>query len=103
MSYQLILTASERQAIDWVGHRYGHGDALYKLLWLESEATPINDDYEPSLDLWDGWCDTCPIMFTIPEYAAWQIREIGEECEYRWDCFAYELTNKLNHFCDSIV
>lgn len=99
MSYQLILTASERQAIDWVGHRYSHGNKLYKLLWLKSDANFVG----LSLELNDGWCDLCPIMFTIPEHIAWQIKKIGKECEFRWDCFADELKAKLNHFCDSIV
>jgi len=99
MCYQLTLTADERKAIDWIGYRYGHGNALYKLLWIECEANPIG----PSLDLYDGWCDICPIMFTIPEHVAWQIRQIGEECEFRWDCFSQELAAKLSYFCDSIV
>lgn len=91
--YHLTLTSNERKALDWVGGRYAHGHDLYKLLWVESTATPDDAD-------WDADCD---IAFAIPEHIAWRINEIGEECEHRWDCFSPDLAVKLNSLCESIV
>jgi hypothetical protein len=91
--YQLILTAGERKAIDWIGNRYGHGTDLYKLLWSKCNSAPADAD-------WDSKDD---ITFAIPENVAWQIGELGEECEYRWDCFAPELAKKLTDLCMAIV
>lgn len=89
--YKLMLTYEERKAIDWVGYRYGHGDDLRKLL---------NRSEQEQEKEWDDHCD---MTFLIPEHIAWQIRDIGEECEYRWDCFADDLANKLTEFCDKII
>lgn len=93
MAYKLTLTLGERRAIDWVGYRYSHGDKLYSLLWADSTQTPDDAD----------WDDARDITFSIPEHVAWEIREIGEECDYLWDCFADELSCKLTDFCLSIV
>ncbi len=91
--YHLTLTHEERKAIDWVGYRYGHGDNLYSLLWAQSEQTPNDVDWDSPQD----------ITFAIPEHVAWEIQEIAEECEYRWDCFADSLASKLTDFCGQIV
>lgn len=89
--YTLILTSDERKAIDWIGDRYSHGYDLYSLLVQSYWITSAN------------WDDNCDIEFRIPENIAWQIQEIGEECQYRWDCFAPGFAHKMNEFCDKIV
>ena len=92
--YQLTLTIAERRAIDWVGNRYAHGTDLYKLLWASGcEAFPNDAD----------WDNTSDITFYVPEHVAWQINEIGEECNYLWDCFAASLGAKLCEFCCKVV
>lgn len=94
--YTLTLTYAERKAIDWVGYRYEHGDNLRDL--LEEAESKVNSDYDC-----DKWEEPIDITFHIPENLAWAINEIGEECEFRWDCFAEELAEKLNDFCNQIV
>jgi hypothetical protein len=90
--YTLTLTQSERQAIDWIGHRYAHGNDLYSLLWGgEVIAFPPDAD----------WDDCRPITFHIPEHIAWEIQRIGEED--KWACFAPEFVNKLEAFICGIV
>lgn len=90
--YNLLLTADERSAIDFCGYRYAHGDELQRLLYIDSHLDP---DVE--------WTSDEDILFFIPESVAWQIRDIGEECEFRWDCFCPELAAKMNEFCEKIV
>jgi hypothetical protein len=89
--YRLTLTATERQAFDWVGDRYYTGDAWYRLLWLECTL----EDAE-----WDSDQD---ITFAIPENIAWQLKELAEKEKYLWPCFSDELARKLQDFCNSIV
>ena len=94
--YKLTLTHGERRAIDWVGGRYHHGHKLWSLLWqckLEQESVQT----EPE------WDDACDIAFLVPEHIAWQIGEIAEECEHRWDCFAPDLVAKLEAFLSRVV
>ena len=91
--YCLVLTPDERAAIDWIGNRYAHGNDLYSLLWGECYPYPENLN-------WDDYQD---IGFKVPEYTAWEIRRIGEECEYRWDCFSPEFAEKMTKFCEQIV
>jgi hypothetical protein len=86
--YQLILTKSERDAIDWIGYRYRHGDDFRNVL-----ETCMSDDAE-----WDAESD---ITFNIPESKAWEIKEIGEED--KWACFATPFVGKLNDFTSKIV
>lgn len=94
--YTLTLTKSERDAIDWVGYRYSHGDELRAI--LENAVRKVNSDYD--CDKWEERIDT---TFQIPEYLAWDICDIAEECEYRWDCFAPELAEKLTNFCMGVI
>lgn len=98
--YTLTLTHDERRAIDWIGNCYSNGNDLYKLLWVES----ILDQRAEEID----WASKCEMTFVIPEYVAWQIRDIGienahTEGQYCWPCFSPELCRKLNDFCDKIV
>lgn len=90
MAYTLTLTPAERRAISWIGNRYGHGDRLAELLTTECESP---DEFDADTD----------VTFEVPEHVAWEIREIGEECEYRWDCLGSDLAAKLTGFCDRIV
>jgi hypothetical protein len=89
--YTLTLTHAERAAITWVGNRYAHGYDLYKL--LETEC----DDCELE---WDAPED---VTFNVPEFVAWQILEIADACNNRWDCFSPKLTTKMIRFCMQIV
>jgi len=86
--YHLTLTRSERQAIDWVGYRYPHGDELYDILM---ECIP--DDIE--------WSDSGNVTFDIPEYKAWEIQEVLGDSQF--ECFSEELASKLVQFMGSIV
>jgi hypothetical protein len=85
MIYKLTLTYDERMAIDWVGHRYSHGDDLAKLL----------DDSN------DEWTERKDIEFTVPEHIAWDIQAICEEDNLT--CFSDEFKLKLIRFCEGIV
>jgi len=91
--YNLTLTHDERRAIDWIGDRYCHGDELFKLLWGNCRHRPDNAD----------WDSRETINFLVPEHIAWQIGQMGDECNYLWDCFAPELSEKLTEFCLNIV
>jgi hypothetical protein len=85
----LTLTADERRAFDWVGHRYNSG----KVADLSMDCIP--EDRE--------WGDDGDITFVITESVVWEIRELAEEEGYSWACFAPALAAKLNDFCWSIV
>lgn len=89
MAYKLTLTKGERDAIDWVGHRYRHGDEFYKLLM---GCTQVPDDAD--------WDDERGIEYTIPEHTAWTMGEIIDE---GLDCFADEFRSKLYTFRNRIV
>lgn len=91
--YSLILTPSERKAIDWIGNRYANGNDLYKLLWCQSTPSPINADWDSD---WN-------ITFIMPEHVAWEIRGIHEQEDSTWPCFAPDLANKMQTFIDSII
>ena len=93
MAYTLTLTRNERKAIDFVGGRYAHGDELSAILF---EAGLEMDEY---LD----WQNPEDITYNIPEHLAWQILEVAEAEEYRWDLFGPELAQKMNEFCERIV
>lgn len=88
--YQLTLTYSERQAIDFVGHRYSHGHELASLL---AECT----------EELEKWTEKGDMTFNIPEHISWSIHSMGEACNYCWDLFGAGLSMKLNSFCMEIV
>jgi hypothetical protein len=92
MAYHLTLTKSERAAFDWVGPRYCACEVA-GLLACEGRWDPEDAD----------WDDPGDITFNMPEHVAWRIRELAEEEDFLWPCFASELTNKLNAFCFSIL
>ncbi|CAK9251252.1 unnamed protein product [Sphagnum jensenii] len=92
MAYSLTLSKSERDAIDWVGFRYNHGDPFYKLL-CKCTASPEDAD----------WDDVRDITYDMPEHIAWEIRELFEEDNFEFACFAPEFVSKLMQFVDRIV
>lgn len=92
MDYTLTLTQAERKAIDWVGHRYSNGNALYRLLWGKSYARPDMYDWD-----YDG-----ELTFTIPENVAWEIRDNAEQEDGFWPCFDGDLASKLQYLCDCV-
>ena len=87
--YQLTLTHGERRAIDWIGHRYSHGDDLYELL---CDCEWGDDEREIDI-LWD---DKEDITFRMPEHKAWEIADLLHNSLL--DCFSAELTRKLRDF-----
>lgn len=89
--YSLTLTKAERKAIDWIGDRYAHGYELYDVLM------DVESDHDGT------WCDDVDITFDIPEHSVWEILNIREESDGRWDCFADEFVAKLEAFCNNII
>ena len=85
--YKLTLTKKERNAIDWIGYRYSHGDELYHEL--------IMCDHEGE------WGDEGDIEFSIPEPEAWLIQELIEQDGLA--CFSPEFREKLFKFAGEIV
>jgi hypothetical protein len=85
----LTLTATERQAFDWVGDRYNSG----KVPDLSIGCMPENRE----------WGDEGDITFAVPEHVAWDIRDLVEEEDFAWPCFAPSLVAKLNDICWAIV
>jgi hypothetical protein len=84
VAVSLTLTKSERQAIDWIGYRYAHGDDLQRLLWnycQQSDGAEIE---------WDSVDD---ITFTIENDRKREfIRMVfADNCS----CFSPELKLKL--------
>jgi hypothetical protein len=91
--YRLTLTADERRAIDWVGHRYSNGTDLYRLLFVESKVEPEDADWDAKGDL----------TFVVPEHVAWQIAENYRAEDECWPCFADPFAAKMNQFVAAIV
>lgn len=97
--YRLTLTRSERAAIDFVGHRYAHGNDLFELLWgSDVSAIAENGGVDD-----EDWNSPHAITFNIPEHVAWEIDRLLQESEYRCDCFSNDLRHKLQQFCLKIV
>lgn len=93
--YTLTLTKAERDAIDWIGPRYWHGDQLYRRIWGDSTQSPDDADWDTPVD----------ITFHVPEHVAWEIRDSinYDDGDEKLACFSDELKSKLLAFCDSIV
>lgn len=102
--YKLTLSESEREAIDWVGYRYSHGDDLRELLESDS-VLPVSIESGAGEEDITHWDRTGEVTFTIPESAAWLIRDLIYESfeETRLACFSDDLRYKLLWFADSIV
>lgn len=100
--YKLTLTAEERKAIDWIGNRYGHGDDLYRILWLECICRRSDNGKVAGIEP-DEWNDDCDIEFTIPEHAALGIKKIAEDDGWDWTCFDEKLASKFNTLCFQVI
>lgn len=88
--YKLTLTKEERKAIDWIGHRYRHGNELRDIL-----------DYSPQTDGAElEWDDGGAATYDLSESDAWTICEIVEE---GLDCFDPDLCAKLHDFAEGVV
>ena len=87
--YTLTLTHEERKALDFVGHRYEHGDDFIKLL--------TRADVEEMF----SWNMPIDITFHIQEYLAWEMKDLL--CESQYDLLADPLANKLTNFIESII
>jgi hypothetical protein len=91
--YKLTLTKSERDAIDWIGGRYAHGNDLRSIL-LGCETAMSNL-------MGSEWDEDIEIEFQIPEHRAWEIAEIIHVDSLA--CFSEKLVNKLETFKKEIV
>jgi hypothetical protein len=87
--YTLTLTANERQAFDWVGGRYAAG----RIAAILGECMPANSE----------WSDSGDITFTIPEHRTWAIGSLAMSENFTWACFAADLREKMNDFCNQII
>lgn len=115
--YNLVLTNSERRAIDFVGDRYCHGYDLFKILlnaeWKRVElgnpsTVPDNaiDGYKEIQDDDISWSGDYDIMFQLKEYLAWEIKCIIDseiKVNKRLALFSESLQCKLLEFCKRIV
>jgi len=90
---ELVLTAGERKAIDWVGDRYDHGDGLYDVLcgcdtWLLTSGEEC--------DVWDSPND---ILFNLTENQVLDIVVFQRVDHGQWTCFSASFAAKLNELC----
>lgn len=86
--YKLTLTSDDREALEWIGGRYDHGQPLIDIL-LDTEYTGT-------------WWGPESIEFNIPEHKAWEIRElIGDK--FILDCLSEDLNHKIIKFIEHIV
>jgi hypothetical protein len=103
MAYTLTLSRGEREALEWVGHRDWTGGPLYDILNSEGVlwdgANPYVDDGD-----WEGyWRNSQDITFTLPEYKAWEIRELWEEAGELIPHLDSDFTHKLFDLFNEIV
>jgi hypothetical protein len=89
-AYTLTLSISERQAFDWLGDRYGTGEAVASIL-----RGCLPDDAE--------WSEDGDITFLIPERDAWAIAERAWAEDSPWPGFAPGLATKMTGFTSSLV
>lgn len=99
MCYKITLSKSHRQLIDWIGHRYAHGDDLCYALcesddW-EFSAIGVSDDED------GGWDSPGDITFNLSEPEAWRIRDILDVCLY--DCASPSFIRAIRDFLEKIV
>ena len=91
--YFMTLTKDDRQAIDWIGDRYSHGSDLKKILESEEVKTSPDADWESDLD----------ITYHLPEYKAWELKEIVEEGNLDCINLGSNLAQQLTQLILSIV
>jgi hypothetical protein len=95
--HSITLTKPERSAIDWVGHRYRHGDDLRDVL----EQAEVTNNVV-GLDFNESWPGECDLTFNLTEAQAWEVQTIINE-DPRLACFADGLAGKLHEFCSKIA
>lgn len=92
--YRLMLTSQERKAFDWVGNRYSSsGDDVSTILLHDCKQEGEEKEWEGDED----------ITFLVPEHCAWDIRELADEEDNLFPCFADDLRAKMLQFIASIV
>lgn len=92
--YYLTLSKKDRDAIDWIGNRYSHGNDLFRAL----NNCQLHDEVD---DAGWNWDDEVSLTFSIPESLAWEISDIIDSDDLA--CFSSELRNKLYEFQANIV
>lgn len=106
--FRLDLSLEEREAIDWIGHRYSNGNDLFDIL-LNDEVIVFNTMDITGLDYipieWD-WGDDKEYAFLIPQREAWKIVDNAQEedgdHEYNFPCFCERLERKCREFCSEV-
>lgn len=88
--YTLTLTRAERNAFDWIGNRYSNGNDM-------------SDYFSECLKEDESWDDDGDLVFNIPESIAWEIKELAENDDMLFPCFADALRIKMTQFVDNIV
>jgi len=101
--YTLTLTGGERDAFDWVGHRYNNGDKMADILRSSDVIVVVQEDANLEDDEFDYWNEPGDVTFRIPEHKAWEMRDMMEEEDGFWPCFSSELASKMQSFLDKIV
>jgi hypothetical protein len=89
--YRLTLTRDDRSAMDWIGQRYSHGNALWSKLEL-SEGVEISGSE------WDQEGDRC---YVIPEGVAWDVAELMRQDDMT--CIGGALTVTFTKFINAII
>ena len=91
--YQLKLAKDDRKAIDWIGHRYGHGTSLKNILESpEIECSPEAD-----------WDSDLEITYILPEFKAWELHEVVTQDNLDCINLGSNLAQELTRFVNSIV
>jgi hypothetical protein len=87
--YKLTLTADDYSALEWIGHRYSHGDDLLSIL--------NKCQYE--------WADglACNKAYQIPEHLAWELQEKINADDLACIDPRSDLYRKLRAFADNII
>jgi hypothetical protein len=49
------------------------------------------------------WSQAGDITFNLAEHIAWEVRDLAEQENFQWPCFAATLATKLNGLCFKIV
>ena len=100
----LMLTREERDAIEWIGYRYSHGDDLFDALQNASGCILV-DDMESAWKAankdeaeWDGTYD---IDYWMSQATALEVKAIIDGSLL--DCFATEFCTKLREFSKQVV
>lgn len=88
MAYKLTLTRADIAAFVWIGDRYSNGTKMLSALFIDNDK-----DY-------DGEGE---ITLNVPEHRAWEVKELAEEDDLDFPCFADSLKKKMWEFLDKIV